>query len=304
MGSTLRATLPSAWRRLHRAGQLLGGAVVGPDDVDGTQIVGFGMSVFVEDSFVSDCLAAPTPYASARVYELIADGRSPVVPTRDMPAANSCADLNLLILHFGIRHPDPNDDRWRGIVVAAHAGFQLCHVGYRVKRVLQEVYGDELPVCTAGGFLLKSDYQAYFSQRGRQVPADTERPYLMGLFRDDPESNYPGSALSYLFQHLEPRFHFSPAEQRVLLLAITDEPDATIADVLGISRDAVKQTWRRIHDRMDTVAPRWSAGLKESDHRRRKDRRRPLIQYLRYHLEELRPFRKPTLKAAGGSERG
>ena len=54
-----------------------------------------------------------------------------------------------------------------------------------------------------------------------------------------------------------------------------------MAGVLGISRDAVKKTWRRIHERMEAVAPNWSAGLSAADDRRGKERRRRLIQYLR-----------------------
>ena len=286
----LRASLPSIWRRLHRAGQLNGGVAVDSDKGVNAPVLSFGLTVFLDDRFVREYLDAPYPYVTARVYELMAKGKSPVVRAAEIAAANARAALNLLILHFGIRYSDPTDERWPGVVMTMHSGFQLSHVGYGVKRLMQEVYGEEVKFLTAGGFLLKSDYQAHYGLSRRSPPADAERPYLMGLFRDDPESVLPGSAASYLFRRVEPRFYFSSAARRVLLHALTDESDATIAGVLGISRDAVKKTWRRIHERMEAVAPDWSVGLSAADDRRGKERRRRLIQYLRYHLEELRPF--------------
>ena len=251
------------------------------------------MGVFIDEPFVSDYLRAPSPHPAALVYERILAGRSPVLATKDLATANASGNLNLLILHFRIRHPTLHDDRARAVLTVFQSSFRLSYEGYRMKRVLQEAYGaEQLPFFTAGGFLLKSDYGGHVERSGVQTPAGELRPYLMGVYRDDPHIRFLGTELSYLFQYVEPRFHFSAAEQRVLLRALMDESDEAISDALAISHDAVKKTWRRIHDRVVDVvatAPELFDDVVDVDTTRGKERRRRLLQYIRYHLEELRP---------------
>ena len=125
------------------------------------------------------------------------------------------------------------------------------------------------------------------------MPPVDLRPFLLGLFRDDPESQMPGSTVSFLFQVRDPRFFFSLAEQRVLLRAtVQGSSDQEIADVLGISLDAVKQAWRSAYARVDSVD---SAVLGDNivGSTRGKEKRRQLIDYLRFHMEELRPVKRP-----------
>ena len=287
---TLREALPSIWRRLFIAGQVHGGVVIDPNAPGPESIASFAMCVFVDEGFVTNYLGAPSPYPSTLVYERILADRSPILPMKDVAAANSSGTLNLLILHFGLRHP-PESERGLAAIAVSHSGFRLFFVGYRIGRVLQEAYGPEqLPFFTAGGFFLKSDYRKYFERHGHAAPAEELHPYLMGLYRSDPESRYPGTGLSYLFQHADPRFGFSAGEQRVLLHAVMDESDDTISDALSISHDAVKKTWRRIHERVMAVMPDLYGEDAEIDATRGKERRRRLLHYLRYHLEELRPF--------------
>lgn len=291
--AVLREALPALWHRLFVAGQLHGAVVVDPDMSGPESIAAFSTSVFLDEAFVADYLRAPSPYPAALVYEHILAGRSPVLATKDLPAANSSGSLNALILHFAIRHPSPSDDRGRAVLSVFHSVFRLFFVGYRMRRVLQEAYGaEQLPFFAAGGFLLKSDYPGHVEQDGVPAAPGDVRPYLMGLYRDDPETRFLGSQLSYAFQYSEPHFHFSAGEQRVLLRALMDESDEAIADALAISHDAVKKTWRRIHDRVvDGVgsAPELLDGVAAVAATRGKERRRHLLQYVRYHLEELRP---------------
>ena len=290
----LRTAIPALWQRLFVAGQLHGAVVVDPDVSGPESLVAFSMGVFVDDAFVADYLRAPSPYPAALVYEQILAGRSPVLATKDLAASNASGNLTLLILHFAIRdNSTPHDDRGLAVLTVFQSAFRLMYEGYRMKRVLQEAYGaEQLPFFTAGGFLLKSDYPSQAEQRSVQTLPGELRPYLMGAYRDDPHTRYLGTGLSYLFQWVEPRFCFSAAEQRVLLRALMDESDEAISDTLAISHDAVKKTWRRIHDRVVDVAataPDLFADLMDADTTRGKEKRRRLLHYLRYHLEELRP---------------
>lgn len=287
LAARVRSALPSLWRKLLHAGELHAGAVVEERGGGHETPLSCGMTVFLEERFVADYLRAPAPYLTARVYEHVLKGRSPILPAKDVAAANAAAQLNLAILHFAIREPPSDDDRGRMILSAAQAGFRLCHLGYRVRRVLAEGYGDEVPFYMAGGFTLKSDYSVAFASS--DAPVNRWRPHLMGLFNEDAEARIAGTTVSFLFQRSEPRFHFSPAEKRVLSRAVLDESDAEIAGALKVSPDAIKKIWLRIHQRVAAVASELTepAAL---DRRRGKERRRRLLQYLRYHLEEVRPF--------------
>ena len=67
--------------------------------------------------------------------------------------------------------------------------------------------------------------------------------------------------------------------------------DAQIAVQLGVSLDAVKKSWRSIYQRIDDLAPRMfgDAAMPPHDGHRSVEKRRHLLEYLRTHLEELRP---------------
>lgn len=292
----VRAALTSIWARLFEAGQLIGGVVVDPEANPPGAIRAFGMTVFVEPSFVDEFLRAPEPYISARVYERILDGRSPVLPAGAVAAANAAGTLNLLILHFGqqLQSDVPTPQEF-AVVAKAQTGFRLSHEGYHVSRVVQEVYGPaQVAFMQAGGFRLAADFSGRNAERDAAVASAAEQPFLMAVTRDDPESRLPGSAISCLFQRALPRFGFTPAEQRVLMRTLLDETDETIAASLGVSRDAVKKVWRRIYQRVSRVDPTLvdaGAETARGDDGRGHDKRRRLIRYLRYHLEELRPFK-------------
>jgi hypothetical protein len=89
------------------------------------------------------------------------------------------------------------DARGRAIVAAAEAGFQLSHAGCQVRRLLQEAYGPQhVAFIKAAGLLLKSDYAEYYVRTGTAEPPLPlhERPYLMGLEREDVENTLPGTA--------------------------------------------------------------------------------------------------------------
>ena len=304
--AAVKAALPALWHRLLSAGQLNGGVVVDGDRSVEQSIAAFGMTAFVSDAFVEEHFALPRPYLSGIVYQRVLSGHSPILDAHQVRRANSSGSLNLLILHFGTRAPAPADQRALAAVGVAQEGFRLTHAGYHIRRILQEVYGpQELAFLTAGGFLLKDDYTRFYADAAGSPPPLDQRPFLAGLDREDPESRLPGSALSSLFQAQVPRFRFSLAEQRVLARAVMDEGDEEVAEALDVSGDAVKKIWRRIYERVAAVDPDLLCDLPEpSALIRGKEKRRRLVRYLRYHLEELRPFAASGAASATARRRG
>ena len=285
----VRAALPVLWRQLLRDDALHGGVVV--DATLSPSIVAFGLTTFVNDDFVSEYLAAPRPYLSAIVYERALAGRSPILSEQDLRQGNSAGTLNFVILHFGLGLR-LSTAAAMAAVGAAEVGFRLRHTGYRVRRVLQEAYGaEEVRMLESAGMQLKSDYAAFYAEHSCEEPPVAEHPYLMGLTADDPQSQRPGTAAAAVFQYAEPRFFFSPAEQRVLALAVLDQSDEEIAAEIGGSRAGIKKIWRRAYQRVADVEPDLLVASDDDDRAiRGKEKRRNLIRYLRYHLEELRPL--------------
>ena len=281
-GAGSPASLAALWRELLQEERISGGVVVEPPT---DRVLAFALTAFVDETFLAGYLAAPKPHLSALLYEGVRSRRSVMLEPRDVRRANQAGALNFVILHFHLA-PALDTRAEQGAVAAAEAGFRLAHAGYRVRRLLQEAHDPhERVMLASAGLRLKCDY------------ADSA---LMGLYADDPESRTLGTAAASLFHCEDPRFYFSPSEQRVLARAVLDESDEEIAGELGLSVAAVKKVWRRAYDRVASEAPDLLAtGEDGLGSTRGKEKRRNLVRYLRYHLYELRPTVRRARVLAG-----
>ena len=295
-GGLAPASLAALWRELLHEERINGGVVV---EAPSERVLAFGLTAFVDETFLAEYLTAPKPYLAARLYEGVQSQRSLMLDPRDLRQPNEAGALNFVILHFRMV-PDLETAVGQGAVAAAEAGFRLAHGGYRVRRMLQEAHGPrEAAMLTGAGLRLKSDYAGYFAAHCIGEPPAGERPALMGLYADDPESRTLGTAAASMFHYDEPLFYFSPAEQRVLARAVLDESDEEIARELGLSIAAVKKIWRRAYERVADEAPSLLAMDADGPGSTRgKEKRRTLVRYLRYHLHELRPVARRAPRRA------
>jgi DNA-binding CsgD family transcriptional regulator len=252
-------------------------------------IEAFGLSVFVTDRFTDEFCASPRPYLPRLFYERVLAGEDIVLTEEQLSAANSTARLNVLVLHFGLRNEDLADPRTVQALAAGGAAFYFFHGGYRIKSIINEVYGAQAAgFMQAGGFRLVRDFQREMPAAFAHLPAQ-HHPYLFALRRDWVE---PGAVnpLSQLFAASQPRIFFSAAERRLLERALLNESDLAIAAGLAISHDAVKKTWQNIFVRTGRQARFLLPHRDESPlGRRGPEKRRHLLEYLRTHLEEVRP---------------
>jgi len=99
-----------------------------------------------------------------------------------------------------------------------------------------------------------------------------------------------------LFNAPTARLGLSRAEQRAVLGALQGQTDREIAASGAVSVDAVKKAWRRIHERVALEIPHLAdpTHVQSATDRRSAERRRHLVEYLRYHPEELRPVDRPV----------
>jgi hypothetical protein len=290
-----RQRLPALWDQLYRSEAHAFAIIEDFSSSPPFTVEGFGLSAFVSDRFIDEFLASPQPHVSALFYERMLAGNDVLLTTEQIAEANATTGVNVLALHFGMRNEDFADARSQQVVAASGAASFYCHGGYRLRVVLMEVYGAEpLRFMKAGGFRLVQDFQATSPQTFAGRPA-TEYPYLLVLRREwlEPSTINP---MSRLFFTPRPRIFFSAAERKVLERAVLNEPDRSIAVELGVSEAAIKKTWRNIFERVGRHASYLlPAGDLARESRRGQEKRRYLIEYMRTHLEELRPFKRPSM---------
>ena len=287
----VRRRLPEVWRLIVDSDAKVFAIVEDIESEFPHNIEAFGLNVFTNDRFVDEFCAAPRAYVAALFYERLLAGDD-VLPTREQLAhANAGSNVNVLVLHFGLREPDLSQERSARALLAASGAFYFFHGGFRIKRMIGEFYGkQELEYVTAGGFRLTHDFSREQPDRFSGIPAE-HRPYL---FMQRREWIAPAAAnpLSQLFHTPAPRIQFSNKERYILERALLNQSDEEIAAAMRVTVNAVKQTWRNIFDRVARRAPQVmpSNDLEQSG-RRGVEKRRHLLDYLRAHLEELRPYR-------------
>jgi hypothetical protein len=195
-------------------------------------------------------------------------------------------------MHFGMRDRDLASARSSAMVQMASAAFFFCHAGYRMNCLLHEVYGAQHKrFMEAGGFRLLKDFQAASPSRFAGMPAE-DHPYVFDMRKGMQEAGAINQSAA-LFEAREPMIGFSPAEQHLLMMALIDDSDGALARDLDVSRDAVKKVWSAIYARVEREAPYLlPQAPRVSGGRRGHEKRRHLLNYLRTHLEELRPHER------------
>ena len=109
----------------------------------------------------------------------------------------------------------------------------------------------------------------------------------------------PGTLVRDVFQFVPPVLGLTMAERRMLRLAVTDLTDDEIADEIGVTRHTLKKLWRSVYERSADALPQWfDHHPGPADGTRGPEKRRGLLQYLRQHPEELRPYQPPSVAPA------
>jgi hypothetical protein len=244
-----------------------------------------GVSAFVTDGFFEEYLAHPFPGLTAEIYERIQMGLSPLLTLSEIRQANSRQGLNLVMLHFVLRNPDLSDAYVQQVLSAMNAAFFFFYGGYHLRSVIQEVGNAEAArFMEAGGFRLVANFGP--TDETSKSASNSEH-YVLAIRKEQVQPSVV-NPLSFMFQQIRPRIFFSPGEQKVLELALLNESDEEIAGHLGVSTDAVKKAWRRVYERAAFALPNLF-GASGKGTTRGSEKRRHLLEYLRVHLEELRP---------------
>jgi DNA-binding CsgD family transcriptional regulator len=286
--------LAAFWRYLLTQGLAI--SAVCEEQLGTTQkrIVGIGMSLFVTDKFAQECKTTLPPYTSFQIVQRWKAKQRVFLDLKEIGHANTLDGLNVLILHYGTeKTADP--DRFARINNKMGEAFFTAHAGYNMKEFLYEVYGEtEISRQSTNGFLVRRDYHEILRPQARNSP---NAPYFLGITRKESLVPLANFGISQIFSYNPPRFGFSPAEKKLLHRSLIGESDQEMADSLGLSIWTVKKGWQKIYNRVQKTDPGLLQPEKDAaafwEELPGAQRRRRLLEYLRVHMEEIRPGLPP-----------
>jgi hypothetical protein len=284
--------LESLWRRML-ARKLFCDFIVweDPELPEAEQIVSFAMSVVIGDALATQLDNTPTPWLAHRLYESVSkDTKSStlLLDQKQIGQANAGDGIHLVVLHNPLRFTDLSDPRNQRLLPLGPKGFYFSHDGFYTKSVYWEVYGAEhANFLASGGYREVHNYSDHPDVRGT---ASNRTPYLYKLERDDSGAHVYLANNLWLFTRRRPLMRLTPKQQRLILHALSGQSDRELQSTLGISEDAIKQTWKQIMQRAVAAQPIRFSQESSVDGGRGQSRRHLLLGYLRDHMEELRPY--------------
>lgn len=286
------ADLRPAWLRLIGR-EAMRTAVYEETDGDRVKIVGVGVGVFVNDAFVRELKSPPIFWFGPELATRVMRGASPVLSDKEVRRANSSGGLTVLVWEsFSHSISGEQSALFRlmvGAYVETYRGFLLKEM---ITSQMESVERLQWAV-DAGGFCWDPIKACYVKSLKESAAEYVRKPHLVGLTRELEASRH-GSWVGALFDYNAPRFGFSRAEQRLLLVALHPESgtDEELARALGVSLPTVKKTWLSVYNRVAECDPKLVPPWEQPEggaSKRGKEKRRLLLAYLREHPEELRP---------------
>jgi hypothetical protein len=137
--------------------------------------------------------------------------------------------------------------------------------------------------------------------RDAGIPPD-RAPWVWTATRQDALIKPAGLGLALIFLSFSrPRFGFSCAEQDTLELALDGHTDEGIASAMNTSTATIKKRFRAIQEKVeDATLDEGTALVREPVKRgvRGPESRRWILNYLRDHYEEMRPYSMPASNGA------
>jgi len=266
-----------------------------------SRIISFGATVFITDEFCSEARSTFGPYVGIELSRQYLSGKLPVMHREQVARANARDGLNVMMCFEGWAQDGLSREELLAVRAKQSEAFHLGLTGYHIKEFLADAIGKETSqwMLDAGARLLR-DYSNYFRKNHLCKPESSRLPFLIGLSKDEALA-HPGSKIAGLFIYTPPRFRFSRSQRVLLQHALMGETCEKLAASLSISPWTVKKCWHAIYDRVTDVdgkllPPLIAYGSYASS--RGEERRRHLLNYLRQHLEELRPFEPPKQRLA------
>ena len=276
-----------AWRSIRDDDDVSKSALVERFSSGKSEIVGFGISVFVMLKFAEAEIVNPQPGLNKRIIESIDGGRPVIATFNELRRANTQGNLQQVILYTSWKRAALTPKEVGIVRYLLPSAYQKLHAGYRFGRILTELVdtGDLQHAADIRALPIVSRFEEFHSAHPDSC-WNRER----GLAMADGESLSadPASIGNGLFQHRRPVFGFTAGEQKLLERALEGGNDHELAQQLGRTVPAIKQRWAHIFERVARIAPELcpiGAGDKRGPQKRNQ-----ILTYVRENPEELRPF--------------
>ena len=253
-----------------------------------SEIVGFGLAVFVSSQFADAMLANPQPGLNTRIIESIDAGKS-VIPTyRYLQTANASATLDHVVMYSTEKLTSLNSNELGQVRNYLARAYFDSFVGYRLRRMLFEIVEE-------------FEFEKLRGYRGLRIVKRLSVPNLPGVprlwignralceataesFSDDPAS----VAARPFIDRAAPILDFTPSQKKLLAAALRGAENAELAQTLCRTPAAIKRTWTGIFEKCAEHSPALLPATEGA--LRGQQKRHKVMAYIREHPEELRPF--------------
>jgi hypothetical protein len=285
--------LPEMWRTLVSNGAMQLCLVADRAKRVRARIVSFSAILFATDEFCSEARLEFPPYLGVELARHYLSRELPVLNREQVARANARDGLNVMMCFEGWAHDGLSPEQVFAVRAKQNEAFHLGLSGYHVKEFLADPVGeDRSQWMLDAGARLRRDYSNYFRKKHLPKPESSRRPCLVGLSKEEALA-HPGGNIAGLFVYAAPRFHFSRSQRVLLQHALLGDTYEKLAASLSVSPWTVKKCWHAIYDRVtdidsELLPPPIAYGAHASS--RGTERRRYLLNYLRQHMEELRPY--------------
>ena len=244
------------------------------------RVVAFGASVFVNPNFLTAELEHPRPHINSRLIASVTGNCSVLRASSELCGSKAAEALDVVILCGTYDSGWLNAEQVREVEMLLAYRFAECHAGYRLNRLLIETIG--AVECKYNGS----------SGVWRAVRHHAAEHCLFVLTREEAFS-VSGSVAAGLFQYQEPTLGLRETDKELLAEALRGGSDNEVAGRLFLSLASVKKRWQMLFERVaetrpDLLPERAEDGWKDS---RGPQKRHHILEYVRSHPSELRPFR-------------
>jgi hypothetical protein len=263
------------WTELFAAGMPTAACV----DADGN-VWGFGLSVFVGEQFAQELKSGSDPALSDLLLGLWEDGRAPFLLGKELREENDGPGLTVLAIWTGIAHQDLSQEDRFYVTEAMSAAFETLHSGYRIRELLIMCHeANARAYCEFLGLTARVEYPVC------GLPPNVT-PTLMGIDHQEARTRV-GARAAQMIHMSRARFELSDGERQLVLAALDGGRHEDLAHHLCISVGAVKKRWSSVYDKTHSLYGEL-ADIPDGEKRGR-EKKRILLDYMRRHMEELRP---------------
>lgn len=249
-------------------------AVVTCDPPDGeSTIAAFGAAVFVAAGFIDSEIANPRPRVNDRLMALLAADRSVLLGWDEIAQANATTGISVMSMYGSFSLSDANAKMFSILT----GSFIQLSAGYNIRRILWEPVGE-----IERGLARSAGVHRFLAE----FP-DLDRDLVMV----DPQSaaQVPASLAPLVFASRKPELRLTRSDRELLTAALKGLTDAELAAAMGIRLSAVKARWRSIFSRFSETRPDMIQDA-PGDTARGPQKRHHIVEYVRLHPEELRPW--------------